>query len=502
MKRRTALTNFVGIDLGTTFSAAAYIDQTGRPVIIRDEDGNNIIPSCVAIEGGKIDVGEEAKKAWGIDENLAAARFKRVMGEDQRFTIGSHEFSPTDLSAAVLKRIAEYSRNEIGEIHEAVITIPANFSTEAREATMEAAKKAGLTVKYIVNEPTAAALYHAFKQGDDFHGIYAVYDLGGGTFDVSIIKVEGHDVTVMGTAGVSRLGGDDFDKALYKLIAEKYKSQTGENLSPKDFSLNDAEDKKKSLSKKESVRIGVNREVVEVTRNEFEEAISSLIAQAEMLCEEALEEAGIDPSEVKEVLLAGGSTRIPAIQASIKSVFSLEPVSTGNVDEVVALGAALYAAYKGDQAVLTEVQKQSVGGIKVTEKTSKYFGTISIGFDEERGQQALTNSIIINKGDTIPCSVTESFYTVYEGQTNVQCRLTESSMPETDPQFVKVIWEGDLKLPPNRPEGQEIKITYSYDDNQILHCVYEDVASGQKTNVDISMASKEEETSIEQFMVD
>jgi len=245
MKRRTALTNFVGIDLGTTFSAAAYIDQTGRPVIIRDEDGNNIIPSCVAIEGGKIDVGEEAKKAWGIDENLAAARFKRVMGEDQRFTIGSHEFSPTDLSAAVLKRIAEYSRNEIGEIHEAVITIPANFSTEAREATMEAAKKAGLTVKYIVNEPTAAALYHAFKQGDDFHGIYAVYDLGGGTFDVSIIKVEGHDVTVMGTAGVSRLGGDDFDKALYKLIAEKYKSQTGENLSPKDFSLNDAEDKKK-----------------------------------------------------------------------------------------------------------------------------------------------------------------------------------------------------------------------------------------------------------------
>lgn len=496
------MTNFVGIDLGTTFSAAAYIDQTGRPVIIRDEDGNNIIPSCVSIEGGQIDVGEEARKVWGVNPELAAARFKRVMGEPERFRVGANEFSPTELSAAVLRKISDYSKKEIGEIHEAVITIPANFSSEAREATMEAARKAGLTVKYIVNEPTAAALYHAFKQGDNFHGVYAVYDLGGGTFDVSIIKVDGHDINVLGTAGVSRLGGDDFDKALYKLVADKYKEKTGEDLSASDFSLNDAEENKKSLSKKDTVVIPVLREVLEVSRNEFEDAISSLIAQTEMLCEEAVEEAGVDLSEIKEVLLAGGSTRIPAVQKSIKSVFGKDPISTGNVDEVVALGAALYAAYKGDQSILSEVQKQSVGSIKVSERTSKYFGTISFGFDEERGQGGLRNSIIINKGNPIPCSVTESFYTVRDGQTSVQCQLTESSMPEKDPQFVKVIWEGSLELPPNRPQGQEIKITYSYDENQMLHCVYEDVASGKKTNVDVSMANKEEKTSIEQFMVD
>lgn len=496
------MTNFIGIDLGTTFSAAAYIDQTGRPVIIRDEDGHNITPSCVAIEGDKMDVGEEARKAWGVDESLAAARFKRAMGEGKKFQIDGHEFSPTELSAAVLKKIFDYSKFEIGEVHEAVITIPANFSTEAREATMEAARRAGIKVRYIVNEPTAAALYHAFKQGNSFEGVYAVYDLGGGTFDVSIIKVDGHDVTVLGTAGVSRLGGDDFDKAIYRLVAGKYKRSTGENLSPRDFSLNDAEERKKSLSKKDTVRVGVNREVIEIARAEFEEAISSLIAQTEMLCEEAVEEAGVDVSEIKAVLLAGGSTRIPLVQKSITRVFGQDPVSIGNVDEVVALGAALYAAYKGDQSVLTEIQRQSIGGINVAERTSKYFGTITLGYDEERGQESLENSILIKKGNAIPCSVTESFYTISEGQTNVRCKLTESSIPESDPQFVKVIWEGDLDLPPNRPEGQEIKVTYLYDDNQILQCVYEDVSSGKKTDVNISLANKEDELSIEKFMVD
>lgn len=495
------MTNFIGIDLGTTFSAAAYIDQTGRPVIIRDEDGNNIMPSCVSLEDGVMEVGEGARMAWGVDDSLAASRFKRVMGENVSFKIGGHEFSPTELSAAVLKKISDYSTKEVGEIYEAVITIPANFSTEAREATMEAARKAGIKVNYIVNEPTAAALYHAFKQGDNFSGVYAVYDLGGGTFDISIIRVAGHDVAVLGTAGVSRLGGDDFDKAIYKLVAEKYKEIAGEELSPGDFSLNAAEEVKKSLSRKNSARVGVNRKVVEITRSEFEESISSLIAQTEMLCEEAIEEAGVSMNEIRSVLLAGGSTRIPSIQESIKRVFGQEPVSTGNVDEVVALGAALYAAYKGDRSVLTEVQRESIGSIKVSERTSKYFGTISMGYDEERGQQGLENSIIINKGDAIPCSVTESFYTIHEGQTNVRCKLTESAMAETDPQFVKIVWEGDLTLPPNRPAGQEIRITYSYDENQILHCTYEDVSSGKTTNVDISLAIKEQ-TSIEQFMVD
>lgn len=499
------MTAFIGIDLGTTFSAVATIDKTGRPVIVHNSDGSNITPSCVTeIDDGVYEVGEYARRTWGNAPDKAAGRFKREMGNSTTFMIGETSFTPSELSSLVLKKLKQDAVKELGAIGEAVVTIPANFSSEARDATMLAAKSAGLNVKYIINEPTAAALYYAFKNGEDLHGNYAVYDLGGGTFDVSIISVNGQDIEVLASNGVSKLGGDDFDLTLKKLIKKKYEDETGEPLEDDDFTTNEAEEEKKSLSKRKRVTVKINRKLVDITREEFEESISTQVTQAEMLCEATIDEAGISPSDIRAVFLAGGSTRIPLVQESIKRVFDQEPVASVNVDEVVALGAALYAAYKGDQNNLTEVQKNAIQKIKVSETTTKCFGTISVGHDAVRDQHKLSNTVLINKGDKIPCSVTESFFTIFEGQEAVNCQLTESTAPETDPRFVKVIWEGNLKLPKDRPEGQEIKITYSYDENQMMKCSFEDVATGRKTEIDLSMASEKgtADEQISKFMVE
>lgn len=239
------MSSFIGIDLGTTFSAVAYIDATGRPTIVYNKEGHNITPSCVTeTETGGMLVGEQARKTWGISPDKAAARFKRDMGTSIAHTINGSDFTPTQLSTFVLKKLVQEAEDSIGTISEAVVTIPANFSSEAREATMAAAKSAGLNVNYIINEPTAAALYYAFKNGTDLHGHYAVYDLGGGTFDVSIIHVNGQDVSVVATNGISKLGGNDFDAALKEIVAKKYKAATGEEMDPYDFTSNDAEEEK------------------------------------------------------------------------------------------------------------------------------------------------------------------------------------------------------------------------------------------------------------------
>jgi len=486
------MSSYIGIDLGTTFSAVATIDESGRPVIVHNADGQNITPSCVMLDDDEsIVVGEEASRAWGFDSNRAAARFKRDMGSSVNHKIGRQEFTPTELSSFVLKKLKKDTESGIGSLCDAVVTIPANFSTEAREATMAAAKQAGLDVKYIINEPTAAALYYAFKTGSELYGNYAVYDLGGGTFDISIIKVDGQNIDVLATNGVSRLGGDDFDNVIIEIISKKYQDLTGDKIDPDDYSKNDAEEDKKSLSKRNKALTKVLKKQIQISREEFEEAISSRIAQAEMLCEATLDEADLDASEIRGVFLAGGSTRIPAVQESVKRVFKQDPISSVNVDEVVALGASLYAAHKGDKSNLTTVQKNALDKIKVSESTSQCFGTLAMHYDEEREEEKLGNNIIIHKGEKIPCSITEEFFTRNDGQTAVSCRITESTAPETDPRFVKVVWESDLELPPGRPAGQKISITYSYDDNQIMNCSFIDVASGVRIDYSCSVGTGE-----------
>ena len=495
---------YVGIDLGTTFSGVAFIDETGRPMVIHNAEGQNITPSCVARYDGAIQVGEQARKAWGIDVENVAARFKRDMGTSKNYSLDGQMYTPTELSAEVLKKLKRDAEAQIGEITEAVVTIPANYSQKAREATMSAAKISGLNINYIINEPTAAALYYAFKMGEELAGIYAVYDFGGGTFDVSIIRVSGQDVEVLAASGIARLGGDDFDRSCFEIVARKFEEETGEELSPDDYVINDAEEEKKSLSSRKRVMARVARQAIEVRREEYEDAISPLIAQAEMVCEATMEEAGVEPSDIQSIFLAGGSTRIPAVRESVARVFRQEPISTVNVDEIVALGAALYAAYKSDRKDLSVAQENAIKKIVVSECANACFGTFALAFNEQRNQREKQNSIIIRKGQKIPCSVKESFYTVVENQTAVECTVTESTSPETDPRFVKVIWNGELPLPPNRPEGQEVEVTFGYNDSQIMSCKFKDLDSGEHVSIDLSMSgsSNDGTDSVEKFTVE
>lgn len=493
----------IGIDLGTTFSAVAVIDHTGQPSIVRNKDGANITPSCVAeISERTMEVGEFARRQWGSAPETAAARFKRDMGTSKTFNINGKPFTPTELSALVLKKLLADTESVVGPVGDAVVTIPANFAHEAREATMAAAKAAGLNIKYIINEPTAAALYYAFKSGETLSGIYAVYDLGGGTFDVSIIRVDGQDVEVLATNGIARLGGDDFDVALQRLVQTKCRTITGKQIDTDDFTLNDAEEEKKSLSRRKQVTVRVARQLIDIKREEFEESISSLIAQAEMLCEATLDEAKIEAGDVRAIFLSGGSTRIPLVEESIQRVFKKAPTSTVNVDEVVALGAALYAAYKGDRSTLTPLQRKSLEKIKVSESTSKCFGTLSMSYDGAREQDRLSNTILIRKGDKIPCVVARSFFTIYDGQDAVNCKVTESTAPETDPRFVKIIWQGLLQLPAGRPKEQEIKVTFAYDDNQIMRCTFVDLATAREQTVNLSLADSSVAATIDKFLVE
>ena len=496
------MSNYVGIDLGTTFSAVAYIDESGRPAIINNDRDDNITPSCVAKIKEEIVVGERARRQWGNDKNNAAARFKRDMGSSSKHKIGGKQFTPTELSAAVLKKIKSDVEDKVGEIEEAVITIPANFSQEARDATMEAGRLAGLNVKYIINEPTAAALYYAYQSNGDLSGTYVVFDLGGGTFDVSVIKVKGQDVEVVASNGLHKLGGDDFDKVLWQLISEKYKEETGQDLTEEDFPINDVEEEKKSLSGRKRTTVEIDRDLIDVTRLEFEESISSLIAQIEMMCETTLDEANVTPEDISSVFLAGGSTRIPSVVDCAKKIFKQAPVSTVNVDEVVALGACLYAAYKSNGDGLSQIQKKSVSKLNVSEVTNECFGTISVGFSESKGED-LVNSIIIQKGESIPCSITKTYHTLFDGQSAINCTITESKSPETNPKFVKVIHEQTLDLPPDRPSGQEVEVTYSYDENQTMHAAFKDVSSGKELNWSFSRAAGEStQSEIDKFLVD
>ncbi|MDA7684336.1 Hsp70 family protein [Akkermansiaceae bacterium] len=511
----------IGIDLGTTFSAAAQIDDTGRPVIINNPNqeqtkgyGNssgNITPSCIAInkDGNGYRIGANPQRMLNSNQD-AVGRFKRDMGTDKIYTLGGKELSPTELSGIILHELKKIAEAELGDITSAVVTVPANFTNEAREATLAAAKKVGLNVEYIINEPTAAAFYYAFKSGGDLSGTYAIYDLGGGTFDVTILKIAGKNIEVLCSNGVSTLGGDDFDALLVDVVKKKYKELTGVDLDPSEYTKTEAESDKILLSSKAKVLAAgdeLGGEIVQISKNDFEEAISSLIAQTEMLCESTLDEANLKKTDISEIILAGGSTRIPAVRESIIKTFGKKPLDDENVDEVVALGAALYAAYKSGGENLNAAQRQAISSIKLQEVTGFCFGTTALHTDDSTGEKSLRNFTVIKKNTKIPVSHKEVFFTVRDNQTSVSCDVTQSTHEESDPNYVKTIWEGSLDgLPTGRPAGHQIDIMFSFDDNNVMHCEFTDIASGMNESVQLSIeavkASENEESALDDLLID
>ena len=499
--------NIVGIDLGTTFSAIAKLDDTGRPEIIDNSEGKNVTPSVVEfISENKFLVGDAAKSQIGYADENIAHEVKRSMGSSKtEYEHFGQKHTPTSISALILKKLKEDAEKAYGDISSAVVTVPANFANEAREATQKAAEMAGLKVDFIINEPTAAALAYAFQSGKDLTGTFIIYDLGGGTFDCSVAKISGQDIDILTSEGVSKLGGKDFDQELIKIITTKFKELTGKELDPAEFNSNHAEDLKKRLTNRDKVSARVSGEVIPVTREEFNEAISNLILQTELAVETALNRVKLSKSDITDVILVGGSTRIPAVQESIKRVFGKESKLFGNPDESVALGAAIYAAYKSDSKNLNPLQKQAISKLSMSEAAPHYFGTLTMG-ESNAGILEKQNSIIISKDEKIPCSITESYYTLSDNQTKVKCVVTQSSVDESDPNFVSIIWEGELEIQGGRPAGQEIKVTYSYTEDGKMRASFLDIGSGNSKDIDLSIKENinknDSEIDIDQFKVE
>lgn len=489
------MSSFVGIDLGTCYSAIAYLDKTGRPQILPNKDGENITPSVVAlrIDGNEeeyIEVGTLAYETWGYDKKNATGRFKRQMHENTLIELGNNKYTPAQLSSFVLQKLIRDTKDVIGDIEEVVISIPANFPNEARSATLEAGNLAGLNVNFIVNEPTAAALGYAFLNQETYEGIYAVYDFGGGTFDFSVIEFDGKEFNVLATDGIQRCGGDDLDKLLYNIIEEKYKLISNRPLDFEEFNLTHAEKAKRALSNRENHMVKVEKELIEISREEFEQAIESQIIQTEVVVKKTLKEAGLSPKDINEVFLVGGSTRVPAIKKIVDTIFDGKTSQAVNPDEVVALGSAIFAGIRGDKTKLNPASQATISKLTVQDITSKCFGTIYYDVVKRNS----FNKVIIKKNEKIPCSRTDTFYLLADFQDSINCQITESVAPEENIDFVRVIWEGlfDLSNPNQTREGDPIDVTYSYDENQVMHCEFKEVRSGisKKVNLDLNKFNK------------
>jgi len=411
-----------------------------------------------------------------------------------------------------LKKLVQAASELKGNITEAVITVPANFSEKERKATMDAGKLAGLDVKHIINEPTAAAIYYASQS--PVAGRVLIYDLGGGTFDVTITKVSGNNVEVIASGGDRHLGGKDFDLKLVELFNKKYQDEFGVGLvddQNHQFYLEKAEEIKFNLSNKDRQKIklkgSAGRTQVDISRSDFEEAISTFVAKTELLIDSVLDETELAPSEIHQILIVGGSTRIPIIQQSLTRLFNKEPLKIINPDEAVALGAAIYAGLNADIGQLNAAQATAVSSLKLTEVCNDFYGTIVISQDPASGKVEKANFIMLKKNTPLPCSYTHSFTTTDDGQTSIWCAVTQSKAEETDPEFVQIIWEGSLEgLPEGRPAGQPVEVTFSYDKNQRMHCYFIDVNSGKKLEVDLHPAQTEElkahQVAVEDFLIE
>ncbi|MHC4622350.1 MAG: Hsp70 family protein [Planctomycetota bacterium] len=492
------MANIVGIDLGTTFSALAVLNAIGRPEIAPNADGERLTPSAIFFDeenANVIRIGIEAINSRHLDAERSVRWIKRHMGDpDYVKKIDGKKWSPVELSSLVLKKLKQDCSAEHGEIKDAVISVPAHFDEIRRKATMDAGSMAGLNVIGIVNEPVAAALYYATTR--QVSGRVLVFDLGGGTFDVTIMDVKGHQMDIICSQGDHALGGIDFDNKILEVLEQSYREKFGSELisSEEDRAKyeDEAEDVKKTLSRRPSAKKMLygpaGNMKVEITREIFEEAISSLISRTDILIEVALEEAGLKPSDIDKVLLVGGSTRVPLVQKRLEKTFGSPPETTVNVDECVALGAALHAGLTMLRERPDEVAAGIASGlqdVQLTDVCNHSYGTICAPIDKETGRRVIENRIILKKNTPLPCESSQMFYTMTDGQTNVEVNITQGE--DTDVKYVNKIATNKFELPPSRPAKCPIKVTYSYDVNQRMHCKFEDLESGRVLEVEFCL---------------
>ncbi|MBI8988828.1 Hsp70 family protein [Corynebacterium meridianum] len=458
----------VGIDLGTTYSAVSVIGETGLPEVLRNAEGQAITPSAVFFDSDGVLVGQQAKSQRIINPEDVVEFVKRYIGDPSwaYYAPSGERYTPESISALILKKLVEDAQLALGEpISNVVITVPAYFNDAQRMATRQAGEIAGLQVDSIINEPTAAAISYAVER--NFNGTLLVYDLGGGTFDVTLLESKSGDFNIVHTAGDRNLGGFDFDNAIINWIRESFAEWTGVSLdSDQDEAMlrERAEQAKHRLSSSESAPIfisaGGHNEKFLLTREKFESLTAGLLSRTEMLVEEVIDEAGVSLSGIDRVLLVGGSTRMPMVAKMMERLTGQVADSTVHPDEAVARGAAIVANVRSSSSTELVPLKTS-NEIVINDVVSHGLGVVVVN---SRGIQE--NSVIIPANTTIPSQVGREYYTSVDNQTSIEVSVTEGD--EADLRYVKVIGDSTLKIPPH-PRSSPVKVIFSCDIDGILH---------------------------------
>ena len=474
----------IGIDLGTTNSCVAVMEG-GKPVVITNAEGMRTTPSVVAFtKTGERVVGEPAKRQAVTNADKTISSIKREMGTDYKVTIDDKKYSPQEISAMILQKLKSDAENYLGEkVTEAVITVPAYFNDAQRQATKDAGKIAGLDVKRIINEPTAAALSYGLDNENEQR--IMVYDLGGGTFDVSIIEIGDGVIEVLSTAGDNRLGGDDFDNVITQYMLDDFKAKEGVDLSTDKMAMQRfkeaAEKAKKELSSSTTTNInlpfitataeGPKHFEMNLTRAKFNELTAYLVERTATPVSKALNDAGLNASELSKVLLVGGSTRIPAVQDKVKQLTGKEPFKGINPDECVAIGASIQGGKLAGDA--------GAGDILLLDVTP-----LSLSIETMGG----VATKLIERNTTIPTKKSQIFSTAEDNQTAVDIHVVQGER-----QFArdnKTLGQFRLDgIPPARRGVPQIEVTFDIDANGIVNVSAKDLGTGKEQHITITAGS-------------
>ncbi|QUR95413.1 molecular chaperone DnaK [Macrococcoides canis] len=488
------MSKVIGIDLGTTNSCVSVLEG-GEPKVIANPEGNRTTPSVVAFKNGETQVGEVAKRQAITNPNTIIS-IKRHMGTDYKENIDGKEYSPQEISAMILQNLKATAESYLGEkVTKAVITVPAYFNDAERQATKDAGKIAGLEVERIINEPTAAALAYGLDKTDKEQKVL-VFDLGGGTFDVSILELGDGVFEVLSTSGDNKLGGDDFDQVIIDYLVEEFKKENGLDLSQDKMAmqrLKDAAEKaKKDLSGVSSTQIslpfisageaGPLHLELTLSRAKFEELSHTLVERTMGPTRQAMKDAGLSNSDIDEVILVGGSTRIPAVQEAIKKELGKEPNKGVNPDEVVAMGAAIQGG------VITGDVKDVVL-LDVT--------PLSLGIETMGG----VSTVLIERNTTIPTSKSQVFSTAADNQPAVDIHVLQGERQMAADN--KTLGRFQLTDIPPAPRGMpQIEVTFDIDKNGIVNVTAKDLGTQKEQKITIQSSSSLSDEEIDRMVKD